>query len=72
MALYAPLRECVFTGSSESVVSIVSKLGSFRPAQYKDWSAESMVAAMKLVIEDGMSVCQAAELHRVPKSTLGD
>lgn len=28
--------------------------------------------AMKAVIEDGKSVCQAADLYQVPKSTLGD
>ena len=31
-----------------------------------------MLAATKAVIEGGMSVRQAAELHQVPKSTLGD
>ncbi len=30
------------------------------------------MAAIKAVIEGGMSVREAAQLHRVPKSTLGD
>ena len=31
-----------------------------------------MLTAIKAVIEGGMSVCQAAELHYVSKSTLRD
>ncbi len=75
MALYGPLRERVLKSSSGSHLPAVCmgyKLGPLRPAQYKDWSRESMLAAMKAVIEDGMSVRRAAELHQVPKSTLGD
>ena len=75
MASYEPLRERVFKSSSvlqQSAVCMGSKFGPLRPAQYKDWSRESMLAAMKSVIDNGMSVRQAAQLHGVPKSTLGD
>ena len=37
----------------------------------KQWSNESMEAALKAV-KDGMGVNKAAELHGVPKTTLKD
>ena len=75
MASYAPLRERVFVGSNvscPSTLSIGHQLGPIRPVQYKDWSPEGMIAAMKAVIEGGMSIREAAQLYRIPKSTLGD
>ena len=59
----------VFEVSSRSVRD--SLLPS-RPSNYKGWSQRSMAAALKAVIEDGMSVRGAAEYYGVPKSTLGD
>lgn len=75
MASYAPLRDRIFASSSDlclSTPSSIFKPGPIRPSQYKDWSPECMKAAMKAVIESGVSIREAAQLHRVPKSTLGD
>ena len=73
MALYGPLRERVY--KSSTIIHHVEGLQVWPAATcpvYKDWTRESMLAAMKAVIEDGMSIRQAAEKHHVPKSTLGD
>lgn len=75
MASYGPLRERVLKSSNiahPSTIWMGARCGPLRPVQYKDWSPESMLGAMKAVIEDGMSVRQAAQLYQVPKSTLGD
>ena len=75
MTSYAPLRDRVFTSSSDSCPSTLSsayKLGLIRPTHYKDWTSEGMSAAMKAVIENGKSIREAAQLYHVPKSTLGD
>ena len=73
MSLYAPLRERVFKSTTySSTHNVGTRVGPLRPVQYKDWRDLGMLAATKAVIEGGMSVCQAAELHQVPKSTLGD
>ncbi len=74
MASYRPLRDSVLKSSSVTQLSTSGgfKFGPLRPAQYKEWRPDSMVAAMKAVIEKGMSVRQAAQLYDVPKSTLGD
>ena len=67
-----PLRDRVLVSSNDSCFSTFSKVGPIRPMWYKDWSQEGMKAAMKAVIESGMSIRQAAEKHNIPKSTLGD
>ena len=43
-----------------------------RPLKLKLWSVESMDQAMNAVLNEGMSIRQAAEHYAVPKSTLGD
>ena len=65
-----PLRDRVLVSSNDSCFSTFSKVGPIRPMWYKDWSQEGMKAAMKAVIEGGMSIRQAAEKHNIPKSTL--
>ena len=74
MAVYrhGPLRERVVKSSSVSSSTGVSQFLPLRPIQYKGWSHESMKAAMKAVIDDGMSIRDAAEQYGVPRSTLGD
>ena len=69
MTSYGPLRGRILKSSS---VAQQSKFGPVRPYQYKEWSPKSMLGAMKAVIKEGKSVCQAAVLYHVPKSTLGD
>ena len=77
MASYAPLRERVYYG--RSCLSPLSRgthvqgvFTSARPTRYKGWSHESMVMALKAVIEDGASVRDAASRYGIPKSTLAD
>ena len=71
--MYAPLHERVYKSTTcSSTHNVGTRVGPLRPVQYKDWRDLDMLAAMKTVIEGGMSVRQAAELHQVPKSTLGD
>ena len=41
-----------------------------RVKKRKQWSNESMVAAMKSVMDENTPISQAAEMHGVPKSTL--
>ena len=74
MAAYrhGPLRERVVKSSSVSSSTGVSQFLPLRPIRYKGWSHESMKAAMKAVIDDGMSIRDAAEQYGVPTSTLGD
>ena len=72
MTSYGPLRERILKSSSVSQQCVGSKFGPLRPPQYKGWSPESMLGAMKAVIDDGKSVRQAADLYNIPKSTLGD
>ena len=74
MAAYrhGPLRERVVKSSSVSSSTGVSQFLPLRPIRYKGWSHESMKAAMKAVIDDGMSIRDAAEQYGVPRSTLGD
>ena len=72
MLSYLPLRERVLKSSSVLQHPQDWKLGPFRPAKYKDWHHDSMVSAMKAVIDKGMSVRWAAEMYGVPKNTLGD
>ena len=74
MAVYrhGPLRERVVKSSSVSSSTGVSQFLPLRPIQYKGWSHESMKAAMKAVIDDGMSIRDAAEQYGVPRSTFGD
>ena len=55
---------------TSNVHDLGTRVGPLRPVQYKDWHDADMLAATKVVIEGGMSVRQAAELHQVPKSTL--
>ena len=43
-----------------------------RPDVYKRWSEHSISRAVTAVIDDGISVRQAAEEYSVPRSTLGD
>ena len=43
-----------------------------RPLSYKQWDSLNMREAITAVLEKGISVRKAAELHGVPKSTLGD
>ena len=69
MAVYAPLREQIFQSSRGSPIASHS---ADRPLTYMTWSHESMKAVLKAVIEDGMSVRNAAEHYGVPKRTLGD
>ena len=40
--------------------------------QYKTWSEEKMERAVNSVCHDGVSIRKAAEIYRVPKTTLGD
>ena len=54
-----PLRDRVLVSSNDSCFSTFSKVGPIRPMWYKDWSQEGMKAAMKAVIEGGMSIRQA-------------
>lgn len=72
MAVYAPLRERILKSNSGSPIASRSLGSAVRPLTYKTWSHDSMKAALKAVIEDGMSVRNAAEYYGVPKSTLGD
>ena len=71
---YALLCDRVFVGDVFEVSSrsVRDSLLPSRPSNYKGWSQRSMAAALKAVIEDGMSVRGAAEYYGVPKSTLGD
>ena len=71
---YAPLCDRVFVGDVFEVSSrsVRDSVLPSRPSNYKAWSQRSMAAALKAVIEDGMSVRGAAEYYGVPKSTLGD
>ena len=62
----------VYSKAAVSHQSTRFHFGPLRPAQYKGWSHENMRDAMEAVIEDGKSVCLAADLYQVPKSTLGD
>ena len=39
---------------------------------YKEWDKQSMVHAVKVVIEEGMSIRKAALRYNIPRSTLGD
>ena len=69
----APLRDRVFaSSSSDTCYSTLSKGGPVRPLQYKDWTPDAMKAAMKAVIKHGVSIREAAQMHQIPKSTLGD
>ena len=72
MALSLPLRDRVLVSSSDSCFSTFGPVHSIRPIRYKGWTQEGMKAAMKAVIEDGMTIRQAAEKFNIPKSTLGD
>ena len=70
--MYPPLRERVFKSTlCSSTHDLGTRVGPFRAVQYKDWHDADMLAATKAVIEGGMSVRQAADLHQMPKSTLG-
>ena len=39
---------------------------------YKLWGQEQMHGAIDAVLNEGMSICRAAEQYGVPKSSLGD
>ena len=69
-----PLRERVLIGdlTEPENESATAGLNALRPAKYKEWSEERMKLAMQAVVEKGMSIRTAAEIFRVPKSTLGD
>ena len=43
-----------------------------RPSTRKQWSNEQMLAAIDSAVQDGLSANRAADLHRVPRSTLKD
>jgi len=43
-----------------------------RIVNYKKWTYDKMDKAIQAVIDDGLSIRQAAEEFNVPKSTLGD
>ena len=74
MAHAPPLRERVLIGDLAESESdcVAASLNSLRPAKYKEWSEERMKLAMQAVLEKGVSIRTAAEIYRVPKSTLGD
>ena len=74
MAYAPPLRERVFVGdiTETEYVHMSASCNSMRPTKYKDWSVERMKLAIQAVVNKGMSIRTAAEIYRVPKSTLGD
>ena len=76
MAYAPPLREQVLIGDltepEYDYTSASLQLNSLRPAKYKEWSEERMKLAMQAVLEKDVSIRTAAEIYRVPKSTLGD
>ena len=76
MAHAPPLRERVLVGDltepNNDHPCASASLNVLRSGKYKEWSDERMKLAMQAVLEKGLSIRTAAEIYRVPKSTLGD
>ena len=72
MSLEMPRRRKSFTSKKRSRSAPASiRLLTRRPAKRKQWSEESMTAALKAV-EHGMSVSRASRDFGVPRSTIYD
>ena len=53
-------------------LSLLINCSDTKKGSYKQWSEVSMSAAVKAVVQDGISVRRASELYNIPRSTLAD
>ena len=75
MLYSVPLKDRVFHSSCSSHVSVAQSLlhtGDIEREPHKLWTQQQMNSTVNSVLDEGMSIRQAALQHGVPKSSLGD
>ncbi len=67
-----PIRNTKYSGDDNFNLGQARPHRSTETAKEKKWSDDQIVGAIQAVINDGLSINQAADNYQVPRSTLKD